>query len=244
MTDQLLAELRKMRSTRTNLGLLAGMIGLTLLSVLINGFVLSATQLRTHDDQHTLLSAGTSGALFAALIGVMAITSEFRHGTIRPTFVVTPDRGRVIAAKVVATLLMGIAFGIVAIGCSFGVGYAILAARGIPFALDTNHVLLLVLGTLFMTALWAALGVGLGAVVKNQVFAVIGVISWAFVIDNLLRGLVPDVGRYTPVAASDSITAGFADYLLTPVAGGLLLLGYVVAFVVAGALLVSRRDVT
>ncbi len=244
MTDQLLAELRKMRSTRTNLGLLAGMIGLTLLTVLINGFVLSANELQTHDNQHMLLSAGTNGALFAALIGVMAITSEFRHGTIRPTFVVTPDRSRVIAAKVVASLLMGIVFGIVAIGLSFGVGYAILAGRGIDFALDTGHVVLLVLGTLFMTALWAALGVGLGALVKNQVFAVIGMIVWAFVIDNLLRGLVPDVGRFTPVAASDSITAGFADYLLAPVAAGLLLLGYVAVFVAAGAFLVARRDVT
>jgi ABC-2 type transport system permease protein len=95
-----------------------------------------------------------------------------------------------------------------------------------------------------MTALWAALGVGLGAVIKNQVFAVIGLIVWAFVIDNLLRELVPDVGRFTPVGASDSLTAGFADYLLAPVAGGLLLVAYAVAFVAAGAILVARRDVT
>ena len=244
MIDQLLSELRKMRSTRTNAGLLAGMIALILLTVLINGFVFSATQLSGHDNQHALLSAGTSGALFAALIGVMAITSEFRHGTIRSTFVVTPDRSRVIAAKVIASLLMGIVFGLVAIGLSFGIGYAILAGRGIEFALDTNHVLLLVLGTLVMTALWAAMGVGIGAVITNQVFAVIGVIVWAFFIDNLLRALVPDVGRFTPVAASDSITAGVADYLLAPVVGGLLLAAYVLAFLAAGSLLVARRDVT
>ena len=244
MIDQLLSELRKMRSTRTNLGLLAGMIALTLLSVLVNGLVLSAADLSGHDNQHTLLSAGTSGALFASLIGVMAITSEFRHGTIRSTFLVTPDRNRVIAAKVVASLLMGIAFGLVAIALSFGIGYAILAGRGIDFALDTNHVVLLVLGTLFMTALWAALGVGLGAVVTNQVFAVIGMIVWAFFIDNLVRALVPDVGRFTPVGASDAVTAGFADYLLAPALGGLLLIAYAVAFVATGALLVARRDVT
>ena len=244
MIDQLLSELRKMRSTRTNIGLLAGMIGLTLLTVLVNGFFLSAAELRGHDDQHTLLSAGTSGALFAALIGVMAITSEFRHGTIRSTFVVTPDRSRVIAAKVIASLLMGIVFGLVAIGLSFGVGYAVLAGRGIDFTLDANHVLLLVFGTLLMTALWAALGVGIGAVIENQVFAVIGVIIWAFVVDNLLRELVPDVGRFTPVAASDSITAGFADYLLAPAAAALLLIGYVAAVLAAGALVVAHRDVT
>jgi hypothetical protein len=158
--------------------------------------------------------------------------------------VVTPNRNRVIAAKVIASVLMGIAFGFVAIALSLGVGYAILAGRGIDLALDTSHVLLLVFGTLVMMALWAALGVGLGAVIKNQVFAVIGLIVWAFVIDNLLRGLVPDIGRFTPVGASDSLTAGFADYLLAPAAGGLLLVAYAVAFVGAGAILVARRDVT
>ena len=45
MTDQLLAELRKMRSTRTNLGLLAGMIALILLTVLLNGFIPKAHEL-------------------------------------------------------------------------------------------------------------------------------------------------------------------------------------------------------
>ena len=244
MIDQLLSELRKMRSTRTNLGLLAGMVALTLLTVLINGFVLSVTELEGHDNQHLLLSAGTSGALFASLIGVMAITSEFRHGTIRSTFLVTPDRSRVIAAKVVASLLMGIVFGLVAIGLSFGVGYAILAGRGIDFALDAGHVVLLVLGTVLMTALWAAMGVGIGAVVRNQVFAVIGVIVWAFFVDNLIRALLPDAGRFTPVGASDSVTAGFADYLLAPALGGLLLAVYALVFVAAGALLVARRDVT
>jgi ABC-type transport system involved in multi-copper enzyme maturation permease subunit len=244
VTDQLLAELRKMRSTRTNLGLLAGMVALTLLTVLLNGFVLTEAELRGHDNQHTLLSAGTNAALFAALIGVMAITSEFRHGTIRSTFVVTPRRGRVVAAKVVASLLMGAAFGLVAIALSFGLGWAILSGRGIDLALDRDHVLLLVLGTVCMTALWAALGVGLGAVIKNQVFAVIGLIAWAFVVDNLLRALVPDVGRFTPVGVSDAFTAGFADELLHPAVGGLVLVVYAAALVAAGTGAVARRDVT
>ena len=244
MTDQLLAELRKMRSTRTNLGLLGGMVGLILLTVLLNGFIPKPNELATYDDQYMLLSAGTSAALFAALIGVMAITSEFRHGTIRPTFVVTPHRTRVVAAKVTASLLMGALFGLAAIGLSFGVGSAILSVRDIPLELESSNVLWLVLGTPAMTAAWAAIGVGLGAVVRNQVFAVIGLIVWAMVIDNLLRALVPSIGGYTPVGASAALVADPADYVLAAAAGGLLLLGYVAAFVLAGSLLVARRDVT
>ena len=244
MTDQLLSELRKMRSTRTNLGLLAGMIALILLTVLLNGFIIAKPELAQMKNQYAVLSTGSAAALFAALIGVMAITSEVRHGTIRPTFVVTPRRSRVLTAKVLASLLMGVLFGLAAIALSFGIGYAILAARDIPFALSTGDVLWLVLGTPVLTAAWAALGVGFGALVRNQVFAVIGLIVWSMVVDNLLRGLVPSIGGYTPVGASAAIIADPTDYVLPAVAGGLLLLGYVAAFVTAGAVLVTRRDVT
>jgi ABC-2 type transport system permease protein len=244
MTAQVLAELRKMRSTRTNFGLLAGMVALILLTVLLNGLLPSDIDLYPRDTQHALLAAGGASALFACLVGVMAITSEYRHGTIRPTFVVTPRRSRVIGAKVIASLVMGIVFGAISISLSFGVGYAILSSRGVPFGLDRNHVLLLLLGSLAMTTLWAALGVGIGAVIRNQVLAVVGLILWVMIVESLLRGLVPSVGRFTPTAASDSLTAGTASYLLSPVVGGLLLVAYVVAFVVAGAYLVARRDVT
>jgi ABC-2 type transport system permease protein len=244
MTDQLLSELRKMRSTRTNLGLLAGMVALILLTVLLAGSLSKAADLAQHDDQHGLLSAGTSAALFAALIGVMAITSEFRHGTIRPTFVFTPNRRRVITAKVVASLLMGILFGLAAIALSFGIGYMVLAIRGIPLELETNHVVWLFVGTPLLTAAWATIGVGLGAVVRNQVLAVIGLTVWAMVVDNLLVNLVPSIGGYTPGGASAALVADPADYVLSAPAGALVLVAYVVALVAAGAVLVGRRDVT
>jgi ABC-2 type transport system permease protein len=243
MTDQLFAEVRKMRSTRTNLGLLAGLVVLILLSVLLNGLISKPAELATLQDQYMLLSAGTAGALFAALIGVMAITGEFRHGTIRPTFVVTPSRMRVLAGKVVASLLMGIVFGFVAIGLSFGIGYAILAGRGIALALDTGDVLWLVFGTPAITAAWAALGVGVGALVRNQVGAVIGLIVWAMVIDNLLRGLVPRIGGYTPVGASAAIVSDPSEYVLSLAPGAAVLLVYVAFALAAGALLLRRRDV-
>jgi ABC-2 type transport system permease protein len=150
----------------------------------------------------------------------------------------------VLIAKVISSLLMGIGFGVLAIAISFGIGYAILAGKGINVALDTNHILLPVLGSIGMTALWAALGVGVGAVVKNQVLAIVGVILWVMLVDPLLQQLLPGIGRFTPTGASDSITGGFAHSLLPPLAGGLFLAAYTAAFIAAGAALVARRDVT
>jgi hypothetical protein len=131
-----------------------------------------------------------------------------------------------------------------AIGLSLGLGYGILTLRDIPFELDTGDVLWLVLGTPAMTAAWAAIGVGLGALVRNQVLAVIGLIVWAMVVDNLLRALVPAIGGYTPGGASAAVIADPAEHVLGAAAGGLLLLAYVAAFVAGGAFLVARRDVT
>jgi ABC-type transport system involved in multi-copper enzyme maturation permease subunit len=244
VTGQLLSELRKMRSTRTNLGLLLGMILLLLLTVLLNGLIPDTGELVAVDRQYAFLSAGTAGALFASLIGVMAITGEYRHGTIQPTFVVTPRRHRVVAAKVVASVLMGTAFGLVAIGLSFGIGYAILSGRGIELALSRGNVLWLVLGTPVMTAAWAVIGLGFGAILRNQVLAVIGLIVWAMIVDNLLRGLVPSVGGYTPTGASAAIVGDPSEHVLSAAAGGPLLLAYAAALIAAGAWLVARRDVT
>jgi ABC-2 type transport system permease protein len=145
---------------------------------------------------------------------------------------------------VIASLLMGTLFGLAAITLSFGIGYAVLATRDILLELESNHVMWLFIGTPVMTAAWAAIGVGLGAVVRNQVLAVIGLIVWAMIIDNLLVNLVPRIGGYTPVGSSAALVADPADYVLSAPAGALALVAYVVALVAAGVVLVARRDVT
>ena len=46
---------------------------------------------------------------------------------------------------------------------------------------------------------------GLGAIIRNQVGAVITLLASGFVVDNLLFGLVPSIGRFTPTHAEDAL---------------------------------------
>jgi ABC-2 type transport system permease protein len=247
MIAQLRSELRKMRTTRTNLGLLVGLVALVLFGVIAGSFG-SESDLSRPENQRELVGNGAFAAAFAAMIGVMAMTSEFRHGTIRATFVLTPERTRVVAAKVLASFLVGVGFGALGAGLGLGTGVAMIRARGYDVLIDSGDVRSLLLGTIVMSALWAALGVGLGALVRNQVLAIVGLFAWVFVVEILIFQYLPGVGRFAPGAAGTAIagnTVGESSvHLLSAPVGAALLAAYAAAFVLAGALVVSRRDVT
>src|SRR5262249_20673919 len=137
VTALLRSELLKQRSTKTNLWLFSAMLGLVVLVILLHGFGLSAEILGRRPSQLEVLGQGQRvGTLFAALLGAMSITVEFRHGTIRPRFVAAPRRGRVVAAKVGVSMLVGFPFGLMAAAVAAGVGSASLAARGLEIRLD------------------------------------------------------------------------------------------------------------
>jgi ABC-type transport system involved in multi-copper enzyme maturation permease subunit len=243
MIAQLRSELVKLRSTRTNLGLLVGMIGLVLLIVIVTGLAVKTGELSKDEHQRALFGLGLAGGFVAALIGVMSICSEFRHGTIRPTFVFTPKRGRVLVAKVLSSTVLGAVFGLITEALAFGTGMAILRGRGVDTALGARELLLVVFGSVAVTALMAALGVGLGAVIRNQVLAVIGLVVWFMVVENVVVSVAPSIGRFFPLAAGDALTGINADELLTAPQGGAVLLAYVAAFFVAGLMITRRSDV-
>jgi len=243
---QLRSELRKMRTTRTNLGLALSLVGLVLFGVIAGGLS-SEAELSGVENQRELVGNGAFAALFAALVGVMAMTSEFRHGTIAATFVFTPARTVVVLAKVLASLLVGAALGVAGAALALGAGVLLIRIRGYEVLLGASDVRRLLVGTIVMSALWAALGVGLGALVRNQVAAIVGLCAWVFVVESIVLEYLPGLGRYAPAAAGTAMTGSAvgdpsADLLSGPV-GAAVLAAYAAALLAAGAAAVSRRDV-
>ena len=92
MINQIRAEIIKIRSTRTTLGLVIGMLVLVIAITLLTGLLESASDLaNSKENQLQLLNTGSIAGVFAALAGILIVTSETRFGTIRPTFLVTPS---------------------------------------------------------------------------------------------------------------------------------------------------------
>jgi ABC-2 type transport system permease protein len=249
MKAQLRSELLKQRSTSTNLGLVAATLGFVLLAVLLHGFALPSADVDSSSEQLSLVVGWGEklGVLFAGLLGAMSMTGEIRHGTIRPTFLVTPQRGRVIAAKVLASMLCGAALGLVATAVALGAGSAALGTRAVENRLDTGTYVLFLVGGATAAALWAAIGVGVGAVVRNQVPALIGICAWLLFVEGLLVGdlfsALGSVGRFAPGAAAAAIGGQDRGKLLTPALGFALLCVYAALAALAGSLMTARRDV-
>jgi ABC-type transport system involved in multi-copper enzyme maturation permease subunit len=244
MRVQLQSELLKQRSTPTNLGLLAAMLGLVLIAVVLHVFSISEKELGDSSNQLMILGRGEFlGALFAGLLGAMSITAEIRHGTIRPTFLISPSRDRVVAAKVGASTLIGAGFGLAASVIGAVAGTALLGARGVDMQLDGGDYALLIAGGAAASALWAAIGVGIGALVRNQVPTLIGISAWLLFVEGLFGEGVMDVGRYAPGLLGMAVSGQEPDTLLAPGLSLFLLALYASAAAAAGLVATNRRDV-
>jgi ABC-2 type transport system permease protein len=249
MRASLRSELLKQRTTRTNRGLLLWMVGVVALVVFLHVFSVPSGTLADRDNQMKLLGFGTGlGALFAGLLGALSVTGEIRHGTIRPTFLATPDRARVIAAKVAASALAGLALGLFAEALTIGLQSAGLAARGIRLEPGAGDYAQLLAGGAAASSLWAAIGVGVGAIVRNQVGAVAGLCVWLLLVETILIGNVPEAGKFAPGASAGALAGAIqteiAANLVAPALGALLLAGYAALATGAAVVATTQRDVS
>jgi len=249
MRAQFRSELFKQRTTRSNLGLLAAMAGLIAAVVLLHMVNLPTPSLSDREGQLKVFGLGTTfGMIFAALLGAMAITGEFRSGLIRPTFLATPKRTVVILAKVAASGISGAVLGVIAEGVALGLGSAALTMRGIHIAPTASDLAQLLVGGGLAAAFLAMIGVGIGAVVRNQVGAAVGLVVWLLFAEMTLIGSLPSIGKFLPGATGGALAGAMLEqtstYLLATAAGAVLMVGYVALATAAGLVTTARRDVS
>jgi ABC-2 type transport system permease protein len=241
------AELTKLATTRLIYGLAAAMAAFAVLTVAANSLDRQGAPPLSADSLPVLVAAPVtllSGA--ALLLGIVGMAGEFRHQTVTQTFLVTPKRGRVVAAKLVAYPLAGIALALVILAFTAAVATGWLAATGItPSLLHARVVGQVLLGAVLAAGLCGLVGVGVAALVRNQVAALVGVAVWVLLIEGLLMSLLhaPSLAKWLPSAAAAALTnPGGAG--LSRLAGALLLTGYALALALIGTRLVVRRDIT
>ncbi|HEY3263202.1 MAG TPA: hypothetical protein VGJ95_23510 [Pseudonocardiaceae bacterium] len=260
------AELRKTSTTRMWWILLLVMLGYVavIAAFLAISFAAIPEQVRTPlspslDNRATLLAIYSLGLpigyVFPVVLGVLAVTTEYRYQTITSTFLAEPRRGLVLAAKLAVALGLGLGFGVLALAASVGGAAPVVAATGHDALLGDAGIWRALAQAVLGMVLWAGIGVGVGAVLRNQVAAIVVILAFSQLVEPLARiGLsawsaTREVAQYLPGAAADALagaslyTVGSPVRLLPWWQGALVLAGYAAVLFVLGALSTLRRDI-
>jgi ABC-2 type transport system permease protein len=248
MTHLIRAEALRLATTRTYWLLAAGAIALIAGGVAPTAAASSFTS-GISPARSVLAIAGLAQTV-ALIAGALSVTGEFRHKTITGAVLITPRRTRLLAAKLITLTLAGLALGLAAAGIATAITLPLLAARHVPAGISGAGTVTIITGAGMATALAAAIGVGVGAVIRNQVGAILAVLALLYIAEPLL-GFIPGLGTAVQqyglggLAAAATQTVGFpaSTHLLGQPAAALILAGYATAALLAGAALLRRRDI-
>jgi ABC-2 type transport system permease protein len=246
------SEWRKVTTTKLWWGMLLGAMALAALGVAgqigSNGSRGNpAAPLSTAVTQKAIAASAAGGFLFSVVLGIILLTTEFRHFTSRPTFLLEPRRGRVVLAKMLVAGVVGLGYGIACAATAAAIMVPWLGAKGITIGWTANGVVESLVSGVLVVTIYAVVGIGIGVLLRNQIVAVIGALAYLFVVEPLISiiPVVKEIYRFLPGAAANALTGGgrSSATLLSAWQGGLLLLGWGVFFTALGLLLTIRRDI-
>jgi ABC-2 type transport system permease protein len=141
------------------------------------------------------------GGVFALMLGVFALGSEYGWGTLKTLFSQGRSRRAVFAAKLAALGIVLIPFVLVLFGAGAVTSVVIAQIEDAPITFPSAWLLLraLAAGWLIL-ALWGALGVLLGVATRGTSLAIGIGILYALVIEGLLSALTDAVGVLEPIS--------------------------------------------
>ena len=244
----------KLRSLRSTLYTLAASMAITVgLGILFCSFIAARWSQMTAADRAGVDPVSTSirGVLLAQLamgvLGVLFITGEYATGQIRATLASVPRRLPVLAAKLAVFAVVGTVVSVISTVIAFLIGQAILSGDHIGASLSDPGVARAVIGAGLYLAGVGLLGMGLGFIFRATAGSIATLYGILLVLpllaDVLPSTWVPHIVPYLPSNAGTAVMQVHAGPLtLAPWTGFALFLGYVAVIVVAGAVLLRRRD--
>ena len=187
-------------------GLLAAIVAMTALNTALPLSDLHANLAVAQTVRHALGGGRDFTVLFVAL-GAVGAATEFRHRTAIPTFLAAPRRARLMTAKLAIYLALGLLTAVGAAVLQLAIVLPWAAANGHALAPWSPTVLDPVLTSAAAGAGYAALGVAVGLLVRNQLVALMVAIGWFAVVENALAVLLPGVSRFLPGGVLSGVDA-------------------------------------
>jgi ABC-type transport system involved in multi-copper enzyme maturation permease subunit len=248
VTRLIKTEFLKLATVRAFKGLIVGSVAFTLVRfvmVVVSAGKIEASPLGTAASTGALMTAAGSGTIIFLVIGVLAVATEIRHGTISHAFLATPRRWQVVAAKFAAVAIVALAYLFAISALLLGLIAVLYTRQGIPLDTINGELLAAMAGVVIGMPLYAVIGVGLGALIRHQVAAITIPLGWLLIVENLLPSFgLARILTWLPGGATAALSRSDIPGLLPMWGGALLLMFYSVAAVGIGGWVLTRRDIT
>jgi len=245
MKDVIASEALKLRTLRLPWAL-------PVLGVALSG-VIGAAMVRIDVDRGESVSFADLAAapaqsvwFLGVIVSVLATAGEFQHRTVRTTLLQTPRRAQVLTTKAVVLGVYGALLAFLGAAAAVVSGAIAMSSEGLSLELSLD-VGWTVAGSMVIGALWAVFAVGLGLLVRNSTVALVTVLLWTFVIENLVPMVTnsPELRQWMPSNAAVSVLHGGASpAYAAPEVGALAFVCYTAAVLLAGSASFLRRDPT
>lgn len=223
-------EIRKSLSTRSGktvaaLAVLIGPLGVLIATLGSAGGVVPAA-----------MAIGIIGMLIALVLlalGVLSTAGEWTHKSVQTTYLLVPQRNRVLAAKATAMGLLGLV--LAALGVGLAVGTLALVTPGVVWFAATQAVIAVIAAG----AAFAVIGAGIGAAIGNSAAAMTGTYLTFLGILPIISTVKPGFAAKVDPAASIQELAQHGPSV-TPIA---VITSWVIVSTVAGMVITRRRSV-
>ena len=255
------SEFIKLTSLRSSVALLLAIIVLGLGVSVALGLTLVDAGLPEVGSVGFLLDQVTIGTvlfgqIIAGVLGVLVISGEYSSGTIQSTLIAVPARMTVLGAKAIVLFLTVTASALVALFGSWAVTFPMFAEFGIEIGVTAPGVLFALLGGAVYVGLAAALGLGIGTLLRSVAAGVATVISLILLLPIVLSvlpasTLVRNLHLLSMSKAGDAMTSaadgggGFIDLTdgyVSSSAGWLIAAVWAAVFLGLGAIQLRRKD--
>lgn len=245
MARLIAAEWLKLRTTRFLWGTVPAIVLLS--AVAVAGLVLSsevagvALLEPTEGVRNAALHLTSTGAALVLVLGIVISAGEYRSQTATDTFLTTPRRSRVVAAKLAMGGVLGVGLGAISAAAGLPAAYLWFEAEGAAFPGGDQEVWLTLGGVVLYASLFAVLGVAFGSLVRNQVVAIVSALTFVLLLEQLLTQAGASMAEWLPGNAGAALVRTPGEFL-DPGAGAALLLAYALVIALAGMVVVVRRD--
>jgi len=254
VTGLVMAELLKLRSTRTALGLFIVILIVTLVPLILLIALVPRDWLEADGVANLLNTASALVPLVLLVFGILGMTNEYRHGTITYSYLVTPRRWQVMVIKLVVYAAVGIVTMLAAVVLVYLVILAGGAIRGVEIDASGGATLGDYARQIVVAGLLTTFGVALGALFRAQVITVAGALIWALVVENIISLVRPGVGVWLPFNVFNDVSAARVEGGVSAVSSAAVQLSRSSAFLVSIVYIAAvsllavyislRRDVT